>query len=159
LHRFVERPVIGWRLLREQRQRLTGLVAVGASLAVVVGSGGVALAGAKQPLSSQREAPGSVRELDPVGTGFVPANLAPGLDTVADGNPSVYDSGCHNDPTDADPEGCRVGDNPAAPLVFLVGDSHAASRQPALERLAEQAKIRLDSNSKDSCLPLGTPQT
>src|SRR5699024_10968897 len=67
LHRFVERPVIGWRVLREQRQWLTGLVAVGASLAVVVGSGGVALAGAKQPLSSQREAPGSVRELDPMG--------------------------------------------------------------------------------------------
>src|SRR5699024_11817028 len=81
LHRFVERPVIGWRLLREQRQRLTGLVAVGASLAVVVGSGGVSLAGAQQPLTSQREAPGSVHELDPVGTEFVPANLAPGLDT------------------------------------------------------------------------------
>src|SRR5699024_2100025 len=86
LHRFVARPVAGWRLLREQRQRLTGLVAVGASLAVVVGSGGVALAGAKQPLSTEREAPGSARELDPAGTEFVPANLAPGLDTVADDN-------------------------------------------------------------------------
>src|SRR5699024_3784150 len=89
---------------------------------------------------------------------FVPANLAPGLDTVADDNPSVYDSGCHNDHTDADPEGCRVGDNPEAPLVFLVGDSHAASWEPALERLAEQGKIRLDSNSKDSCLPREIPQ-
>src|SRR5699024_10604616 len=38
LHRFVERPVIGWRVLREQKQRLTGLVAVGASLAVVATS-------------------------------------------------------------------------------------------------------------------------
>ena len=158
LHRFVERPVIGWRVLREQKQRLTGLVAVGASLAVVATSGGVALAGAKQPLSSARNAPESVRELDPVGTEFVPANLAPGLDTVADDNPSVYDSGCHNDHADASPDGCRVGDNPEAPLVFLVGDSHAASWQPALEQLAAQGKIRLDSNSKDSCLPLETAQ-
>ena len=158
LHRFVERPVIGWRLLREQRQRLTGLVAVGASLAVVVGSGGVSLAGAKQPLTSQREAPGSVHELDPVGTEYVPANLAPGLDSVADDNPSVYDAGCHNDHTDSSPEGCQVGEDPEAPLVFLVGDSHAASWEPALERLAEQGKIRLDSNSKDSCLPLEIPQ-
>src|SRR5690606_28271083 len=56
LHRFVERPVIGWRALRERTQRLTGLVAVGASLAVLAASGGVALAVQQQPLSSERTA-------------------------------------------------------------------------------------------------------
>lgn len=158
LHRFVERPVIGWSVLRERSQRLTGLVAVAASLAVVAASGGVALAVQKQPLSSERVAASDEQALDPAGTGFVPANLSPGLDAVAEDNPPVYDSGCHNDHADADPAGCRVGENPEAPLVFLVGDSHAASWYPALEQLAAQGKIRLDTNSKDACLPLETPQ-
>src|SRR5699024_8772211 len=57
----------------------------------------------------------------------------------------------------ASTEGCRAGEDAGAPLVFLVGDSHAASWQPALAQLAEQGKIRLDSDSKDSCLPLETP--
>src|SRR5699024_3843796 len=73
-------------------------------------------------------------------------------------NPSVYAEGCHHDHTDASTEGCRAGEDAEAPLVFLVGDSHAASWQPALEKLAEQGKIRLDSISKDSCLPLEIPQ-
>lgn len=158
LHRFVERPVIGSRLLREQKQRLTALVAVAASLAVVAASGGVALAAAKRPLASERTAPAAVHQLDPAGTDFVPANLTPALDSAAGDNPSVYRSGCHHDHTEAEPDGCRVGHNSEAPLVFLVGDSHAASWEPALQRLAEQGKIRLDSNSKDSCLPLETPQ-
>ncbi|MDN5600526.1 MAG: acyltransferase [Brachybacterium sp.] len=158
LHRFVERPVIGWKVLRERPQRLTGIVAAVASLAVVATSGGVALAGAHTPLSSDRSAAPAVRHLDPDGTGFVPANLAPQLGSVADDNPAVYGTGCHNSTSDADPGGCRIGDNPEAPLVFLVGDSHAASWFPALEKLAEEGKIRLDSNSKNSCLPLETEQ-
>src|SRR5699024_8782513 len=158
LHRFVERPVIGWRRLREQKQRVTGVVAAAASLAVVATSGGLALASAKQPLATEQEAPGAAQQLDPAGTEFVPANLTPSLDAVADDNPSVYAEGCHHDHTDASTEGCRAGEDAGAPLVFLVGDSHAASWQPALEQLAEQGKIRLDSDSKDSCLPLETPQ-
>ena len=158
LYRFVERPVIGWGVLRERKQWLTGVAAVGASLAVVATSGGVALAGAHKPLTSDRSAPPAVRHLDPDGTGFVPDNLAPQLDVVADDNPAVYGTGCHNSTSDADPGGCRIGDDPEAPLVFLVGDSHAASWFPALEKLAEEGKIRLDSNSKNSCLPLETEQ-
>ncbi|MDN5892797.1 MAG: acyltransferase, partial [Nocardioides sp.] len=158
LYRFVERPVIGWRLLRERRQWLTGLVAAAASLAVIATSGGVALAGAQQTLSSDRTAAPATRDLDPAGTSFVPANIAPQLEEVAEDNPAVYGTGCHNATADADPSGCRVGDNPEAPLVFLVGDSHAASWFPALEKLANEGKIRLDSNSKNSCLPLETEQ-
>ena len=158
LHRCVERPVIGWSVLRQRPQWLTGLVAVGASLAVVVASGGIALASAKQPLSTERAAPAATAGVDPAGTSFVPANIAPQLDAVAADNAPVYDSGCHNKGSEADPSGCRVGDDPEAPLVFLVGDSHAASWYPALEKLAEQGKIRLDTNSKNSCLPLEAEQ-
>ncbi|MGO2558413.1 acyltransferase family protein [Brachybacterium sp.] len=156
LYRFVERPVIRWSVLRQRRQRLTGLVAAAASLAVVAASGGVALASAQQTLSSDRTAVPAARDLDPAGTSFVPANIAPQLDAVADDNPAVYGSGCHNATSDADPSGCRIGDDPEAPLVFLLGDSHAASWYPALQELAEQGKIRLDSNTKNSCLPLET---
>ena len=158
LHRFVERPVIGWGVLRQRRQWLTGLVAVGASLAVVVTSGGIALAGAHTSLSSERSAAPAARALDPAGTSFVPQNIAPTLDAVASDNPAVYGTGCHKNTGDTDPGGCQVGDDPEAPLVFLVGDSHAASWYPALEKLAEEGKIRLDSNSKNSCLPLETEQ-
>ena len=42
--------------------------------------------------------------------------------------------------------------------MFLIGDSHAANWYPALERLAEEGRIRLDSSTKSSCLPLETPQ-
>src|SRR5699024_2040309 len=105
-----------------------------------------------------QEAPGAAQQLDPTGTEYVPANLTPTLDAVADDNPSVYAEGCHHDHTDASTEGCRAGEDAEAPLVFLVGDSHAASWQPALEKLAEQGTIRLDSISKDSCLPLEIPQ-
>ena len=158
LHQFVERPVIGWGVLRQRRQWLTGLVAVGASLAVVVTSGGIALAGAHTSLSSERSAAPAARALDPAGTSFVPQNIAPTLDAVASDNPAVYGTGCHKNTGDTDPGGCQVGDNPEAPLVFLVGDSHAASWYPALEKLAEEGKIRLDSNTKNSCLPLETEQ-
>ncbi|ASK67080.1 acyltransferase [Brachybacterium avium] len=158
LYRCVERPVIGWRMLRQRRQGLTGLVAAGASLVVVLASGGVAAVSAQQPLSSDRTAAPATATPDPAGTSFVPANIAPSLDAVAEDNAAVYDTGCHNSTHDADPAGCRVGDDPEAPLVFLVGDSHAASWFPALEELAEEGRIRLDSNSKSSCLPLETDQ-
>src|SRR5699024_8713297 len=82
LHRFVERPVIGWRRLREQKQRVTGVVAAAASLTVVATSGGLALASAKQPLATAQEAPGAAQQLDPTGTEYVPANLTPTLDAV-----------------------------------------------------------------------------
>ncbi|WP_245851222.1 acyltransferase family protein [Brachybacterium vulturis] len=158
LYRCVERPVIGWRVLRQRRQWLTGLVAAGASFAVVVSSGAVAAVSAQQPLSTDRTAAPATATLDPAGTSFVPANIAPSLDAVAEDNPAVYGTGCHTSTYDSDPAGCRVGDSPEAPLVFLVGDSHAASWFPALETLAKEGRIRLDSNSKSSCLPLDTEQ-
>ena len=158
LYRLVERPVISWSVLRERRQWLTGLAAAAASLAVVATSTGVALAGAQQSLASERSAAPTPQAVEPEGTAFVPANLSPGLDDVAEDNPSVYAEGCHRSTHDDDPSGCRIGDNAEAPLVFLFGDSHAASWYPALEQLAEQGKIRLDTNTKNSCLPLDVEQ-
>ena len=85
-------------------------------------------------------------------------NLSPALDQVAEDNPPTYADGCHRREAETDPSGCRVGENEEAPLVFLLGDSHAAAWFPALEQLAAEGKIRLDSNTKNSCLPLDTEQ-
>ncbi|MGO1566380.1 MAG: acyltransferase family protein [Brachybacterium sp.] len=158
LHRFVERPVIRWPALRRQPSWVTGAVAVAASLAVIATSAGVSQLVTQQAVSSERTAAAEQQDLDPAGTDYVPANLTPTLDAVAGDNPPIYDEGCHREEADSDPHGCRVGDEAEAPLVFLVGDSHAASWYPALEQLAKEGKIRLDSNTKNSCLPLETDQ-
>ncbi|MGP9706978.1 acyltransferase family protein [Brachybacterium sp. AOP42-C2-15] len=158
LHRFVERPVLRWPSLRRRPSWVTGALAAAASLAVIATSAGIAIAVPQQAVSSERTAAPEKQALDPVGTDFVPSNLSPTLDAVAADNPSVYDAGCHRDEENSDPSGCRIGEEAEAPLVFLVGDSHAASWYPALEQLADEGKIRLDSNTKNSCLPLETEQ-
>jgi hypothetical protein len=63
----------------------------------------------------------------------------------------VYENGCHRLRLDTDGSGCLVGDNPAAPRVVLLGDSHAAQWYPALAKLADEGMIRLDSNTKNVC--------
>ncbi|MGP9539879.1 acyltransferase family protein [Brachybacterium sp. AOP43-C2-M15] len=158
LHRTVERPVLSWQALRERSQWLTGAAALTASLGIVLASAGTHLAASQQSLSTDRTAAHEPAELEPAGTDVVPANLSPALEEVAADNPSIYTEGCHRSEESTDPGGCRVGENEEAPLVFLVGDSHAANWYPALEQLAQEGKIRLDSNTKNSCLPLETEQ-
>ena len=158
LHRFVERPVIAWHVLRERSQWLTGAVAVAATLVVIATSTGVHQSISQRALASERTAAPAQQEVSPAGSQFVPANLSPALDQVAEDNPPTYADGCHRREAETDPSGCRVGENEEAPLVFLLGDSHAAAWFPALEQLAAEGKIRLDSNTKNSCLPLDTEQ-
>jgi peptidoglycan/LPS O-acetylase OafA/YrhL len=158
LYRFVERPVIAWPALRNRSALLTGAAALAASLALVAVAGGVHRVGAEAELSTDRTAPeaGALRT-DPQGTDFVPANLEPTLKTAADDNPSIYDDDCHRSQPSTDASGCQIGENPDAPLVFLFGDSHAASWYPALARLAEDGEIRLDTNTKSSCSSADVP--
>ena len=158
LYRFVERPVIAWPALRNRSALLTGAAALAASLALVAIAGGVHRVGAEAELSTGRTAPeaGELRT-DPQGTDYVPANLEPTLKTAADDNPSIYDDDCHRSQPSTDASGCQIGENPDAPLVFLFGDSHAASWYPALAQLAEDGEIRLDTNTKSSCSSVDVP--
>ena len=158
LHRFIERPVLRWPSLRRRPSWVTGALAAAASLVVIATSTGISLVLPHQAISSDRTAAAEQPSLEPVGTDFVPANLSPALDVAAADNPAVYAEGCHQEGDAADPSGCRVGEEAGAPLVFLVGDSHAASWYPALEQLALEGRIRLDSSTKSSCLPLETAQ-
>nr|WP_276547961.1 acyltransferase family protein [Brachybacterium muris] len=157
LHRLVEQPVLRRPSLRRSPAWVTGAIAAAASLAVIITATGISWA-LPQQTSSDRVDAAEQPSLSPTGTGFVPANLSPTLKTVSGDNPSVYAAGCHQEGEAADANGCQAGENPDAPLVFLVGDSHAANWYPALERLAEEGRIRLDSSTKSSCLPLETPQ-
>ena len=152
LYRVVERPVIGWHVLRERTPLLTGAAAAAASLSLIATAGAVHLGTAQQDTATDRtaEETGGLTA-EPAGTGFVPANLQPSLEEADSDNPTIYDDGCHRSQASTDSSGCQIGDDPDAPLVFLFGDSHAASWYPALAQLAQEGKIRLDTNTKSSC--------
>ena len=152
LYRFVERPVISWQALRDRSALWTGAAALAASLALVATAGGVHRAASDAELGTDETVPeaGELRT-EPEGTDFVPQNLEPSLEDAADDNPTIYDDDCHRTQASTDASGCRIGENPEAPLVFLFGDSHAASWYPALAELAEAGEIRLDTNTKSSC--------
>ncbi|WP_245810377.1 acyltransferase family protein [Brachybacterium massiliense] len=158
LFRLVERPAISWTRLREARLRWTGALAAAASIALIAVSGGVHLAATQQSLATPQSVAAEEAGPHPEGTEIVPANLEPSLDEAENDNPAVYASGCHRSQSETDPGGCQVGENEDAPLVFLFGDSHAASWYPALEKLAEDGTIRLDSNTKSSCYSLDIAQ-
>jgi peptidoglycan/LPS O-acetylase OafA/YrhL len=93
------------------------------------------------------------------GPGPVPANLTPALNAIA--KPEVFVNGCVLSWRDiAQPE-CASGDVGSATTVALVGDSHAAMWQPALEPIARERHWRLETMSKVLCpfldLPIDSP--
>lgn len=158
LYRFVERPAISWQALRSRSALWTGAAALAASLVLVATAGGVHRASSDAELGTDETVPeaGALRT-DPEGTDFVPENLEPSLEDAADDNPTIYDDDCHRTQASTDASGCRIGEDPEAPLVFLFGDSHAASWYPALAELAEAGEIRLDTNTKSSCPSVDVP--
>lgn len=151
LFRFVERPVIAWSPLRTRSQLWTGVSALAASAVLIAAGSGAHLATEQEDTTTDKTASAEEVTEEPEGTDFVPANLTPTLEDADDDNPAIYDNDCHRDKEGTDSSGCQIGDNEDAPLVFLFGDSHAASWYPALEELAKDGKIRLDTNTKNSC--------
>ena len=73
--------------------------------------------------------------------------------------PALYASGCHAgfEVVAADVAGCLSGDDRAGRTIVLLGDSHAAQWQPALENLAESRGWRLVSLTKSSCPAVDAP--
>ncbi|WP_370065350.1 acyltransferase family protein [Mycobacterium sp. MAA66] len=156
LYTYVEQPGQRFAWLTAARPRRTlGVAAAG--MACVTG---VALLGAAvlhPPLNAGRPADPTMLVADPIGTPFVPSNLTPTLITAHDDLPSINASGCMLQRQSADPTGCRVGANSAAPRVVLFGDSHAAQWYPALAALADKGVIRLESHTKTACPPAAVP--
>lgn len=89
----------------------------------------------------------------------VPANLTPGLSAIA--KPEVFVNGCVLSWRDVAQPECASGDAGSPTTVALVGDSHAAMWQPALEPIASQRHWRLQTMSKVLCplmeLPINSP--
>ena len=89
----------------------------------------------------------------------VPTNLTPALGAIA--KPEVFVNGCVLSWRDVEQPECVSGDAGAATTVALVGDSHTAMWQPALEPIARDRHWRLETMSKVLCplmdLPINSP--
>lgn len=91
--------------------------------------------------------------------GPVPSNLTPALSAIT--KPEVFVNGCVLSWRDVAQPECVSGDAGAPTTVALVGDSHAAMWQPALEPVARDRHWRLETMSKVLCplmdLPINSP--
>lgn len=91
----------------------------------------------------------------------VPSNLTPPLADAAGDKPAVFVNGCVRSWRDVGQSECATGDTSSATTVALVGDSHAAMWNPALEQVAEQRHWRLETLGKVTCplqdLPITSP--
>jgi peptidoglycan/LPS O-acetylase OafA/YrhL len=79
-------------------------------------------------------------------------DLTPDPTAARDDLPKVYANGCHLQRGGTQPkDGCAFGDTGSSTTIVLIGDSHAASWFPALERIATQNKWRLLAWTKSGC--------
>lgn len=81
----------------------------------------------------------------------VPSNLDPALADAATDKPSVFVNGCVRSWREVGVPDCVSGDPGGDSTVALVGDSHAAMWQPALEAAARQHHWRLETMAKITC--------
>ncbi|SEE64106.1 Peptidoglycan/LPS O-acetylase OafA/YrhL, contains acyltransferase and SGNH-hydrolase domains [Arthrobacter alpinus] len=157
LYRWIEIPAMKIGILSDCRNRRTLFCSILASVLVIAIAYGAVSNSNRLQLSVDQSAIETQVGAFPKGTPFVPSNLEPSLRFASEDNPEVYGDGCHRGFDSTDASGCQMGPNKSAPLVFLFGDSHAASWYPALERLAGEGVIRLDSNTKSSCPSVDIP--
>jgi peptidoglycan/LPS O-acetylase OafA/YrhL len=169
--RFVEDPFRGWRVLTSRPPRVTLWAALGAML-LVAGTAGAAwavnaptyTAGVRAIAELRADPPacfGAASVLDPVCAEAPPADTilpAPGFAGVD--RPS--DDQCFVQLNDSRPVSCEFGsDDPAAPQVALIGDSHAYQLLPTFQRLADRNGWHLTTFFKGACpwntTPLSTP--
>jgi peptidoglycan/LPS O-acetylase OafA/YrhL len=96
-----------------------------------------------------------------VGAGPVPANLTPPLADAATDKPDVFVNGCVRSWLYVGQGECASAAVTSPTTVALVGDSHAAMWQPAMEDVAAQRGWRLETLAKVTCplfdLPINSP--
>lgn len=159
--RWVEDPMRRWKVLTGRRPRVTLFTALGAMLAVAAVAGaGWALNAASyragvQQIAELREDPpvcfgaASVLEADCAGTDFGDAILpSPGFA----GADKPADEQCFVQLNNAEAVSCTFGsEDPDAPVVALVGDSHAFQLLSTFERMATDNGWRLVTYFKGAC--------
>ena len=91
----------------------------------------------------------------------VPANLTPPLADAPADKPDVFVNGCVRSWLYVGQHECASGDTSSPTRVALVGDSHAAMWQPAVEQIATERHWRLETMGKVTCplmdLPIYSP--
>ena len=91
----------------------------------------------------------------------VPSNLTPTLDDAPGDKADVFSNGCVRSWRDVGQAECASGDPNSPTTVALVGDSHAAMWNPALEPIAAARHWRLETMAKVTCplmdLPITSP--
>lgn len=159
--RFVEDPVRRWRVLTARPPRIT----LWSSLAAMVAVAAVALAGwsANAPayrtgvaeIAQLRESPppcfGAASVLDAACSGEpAPATILPAPGFAGADKPA--DEQCFVQLNQSAPVTCTFGStDPDAPVVVLIGDSHAFQLLPTMQRLADERGWRLDVLVKGAC--------
>lgn len=97
------------------------------------------------------------RDQDPFGGVFnptessAPAKPFESFAQVKRDKPVPPRDGCHLPPRRSEIPSCVYGDADGAKTVLLLGDSHAASWQPALDKAASELGWRLVYSTKSSC--------
>lgn len=98
---------------------------------------------------------------DAAGGAPVPADLSPPLTEAARDKPEVFLDGCVRSWVEIGVPDCVSGDPTAATTVALIGDSHAAMWEPAMDLVARQRNWRLVTIAKVTCpvqdLPINSP--
>ena len=173
--RYVERPVLHSTRLRLSAGRSLAVgsaitaaaVAAAVLLPVVVptpvGHGTPAAAAVVRPGDSLADLIASVRKAVRVAAdqAAVPTDLSPALVDAADDKPPAFLDGCVRSWQEIGVPECVSGDHNGKTTVALVGDSHAAMWQPALEPIAQQRHWRLVTLAKVTCplpdLPITSP--
>ncbi|MFG3524363.1 acyltransferase family protein [Nocardia nova] len=89
----------------------------------------------------------------------VPSNLTPSLDSAPGDKADVFTNGCVRSWREVGQAECASGDPDSPTTVALVGDSHAAMWNPALEPIAEARHWRLETMAKVTCPLLDLPIT
>lgn len=169
--RFVEDPSRGWKVLTSRPARVTLWSSLGAMLVVaaVAGAAWVVNApaynsGVRAIQELQEDPPpcfGAASVLDPSceGTDFGDTILpAPGFAGID----RPQDEQCFVQLTDSRPVSCTFGsDDPDAPRVALIGDSHAYQLLSTFQRIADEEGWQLVTWFKGACpwnsTPLSTP--
>ncbi|WP_053207188.1 acyltransferase family protein [Jiangella muralis] len=153
-HRLVERPIHHARSLAVHPGRA---FAVGAVATAVALAAAFLTARAVPEYDVAADAPGAAvlgddPANDPDGRAADEVEaLTPGPLEVRDDNADVYEDGCHQDQENADLLSCAYGDVDSDRVVALVGDSHAAQWQPALDAAGDQQGWRVETYTKSSC--------
>ena len=83
--------------------------------------------------------------------------LVPAVTGAADDVPIINRNGCMLDHRTTRPKLCSYGAVHSDKVIALIGDSHAAMYEPALDVVARRAGYRLDTYTKGSCPPVDLP--